>query len=242
MAMAAFEHIEHARRLTASMFRDRRARSAGPPAFAIRCFDAIGALTIGALTAPVWITAAVLIRLLDGSPVLHAGIRVGRDAEPFVLLKFRTMKTQDATSANSAAVTALGDPRVTRLGAWLRRTKIDELPQVLNVLRGDMSLVGPRPEDPRYVRLYSTEHTRLLSVKPGLTSPASIAYRNEEAVLAHARDPEVAYVEEVLPAKLALDLQWLDHRSLRNDIDVLVQTARVLGVTARHPTDGRTGR
>jgi lipopolysaccharide/colanic/teichoic acid biosynthesis glycosyltransferase len=208
--------------------------------FAVRCLDVLGALTIGLLTAPVWVAAAVLIRLCDGSPVLHAGMRVGQHAEPFVLLKFRTMTASPSAGSPTAgaAVTARGDPRVTRLGAWLRRTKVDELPQLVNVLRGEMSLVGPRPEDPRYVRLYSQEQTRLLSVKPGLTSPASIAYRDEEVVLARAHDPELAYVEEVLPAKLDLDLRWLEHRSLRTDVAVLVQTLRALGGPARQPDRG----
>ena len=190
-----------------------------------RAVDVVGALMIGLVTAPVWVFAAVVIRLTGRAPVLHRAVRVGRDAVWFTLYKFRTM---DATAG--APVTAHGDPRVTRTGSFLRRTRIDELPQLWNVVRGDMSLVGPRPEDPRYVERYSAEQRRLLSVAPGLTSPATIAYQHEEAILARYSDPERAYLEEVLPAKLALDLEWLGGRTMLGDVRVLVATVRsVLG-------------
>jgi lipopolysaccharide/colanic/teichoic acid biosynthesis glycosyltransferase len=188
-----------------------------------RAVDVVGALVIGVVTAPIWLLAAVAIRLLDGVPVLHRGVRVGRGGALFTLYKFRTMGAEMGPS-----VTTHGDVRVTPAGEVLRRTKIDELPQLWNVLQGDMSLVGPRPEDPRYVETYSPEQRRLLSVAPGLTSPATIAYQHEEAFLARCPDPERTYVEEVLPAKLALDLEWLERRSMRGDLRVLAKTVRAV--------------
>jgi lipopolysaccharide/colanic/teichoic acid biosynthesis glycosyltransferase len=200
-----------------------------------RAFDIVGALTIGVVTAPIWVSAAVVLLLTGGAPVLHRAVRVGRDGVCFTLYKFRTMNTTTGPS-----VTAHGDPRVTRTGSFLRRTRIDELPQLWNVVRGDMSLVGPRPEDPRYAERYSAEQRRLLSVAPGLTSPATIAYQHEEAILARYADPERAYLEEVLPAKLALDLQWLDGRSMLGDVRVLVATVRTVFGKGHGRTDSVT--
>jgi lipopolysaccharide/colanic/teichoic acid biosynthesis glycosyltransferase len=186
-----------------------------------RAFDVVGAVVIGLLTAPLWLLAAAVIRVRDGAPVLHRAVRVGRGGALFTLYKFRTM-----SAATGPSVTADGDARVTRVGKFLRSTKVDELPQLWNVMQGDMSLVGPRPELPRFVEHYSPEQRRLLSVAPGLTSPATIVYQHEEAFLARCPDPERAYLEEVLPAKLALDLEWLDRRSLRGDLRVLAATVR----------------
>jgi lipopolysaccharide/colanic/teichoic acid biosynthesis glycosyltransferase len=188
-----------------------------------RAFDLVAAVTIGLITAPIWVLAAAAVRLADGAPVLHHAIRVGRGGACFTLYKFRTM---DPVAGPS--VTVHGDRRITRTGSLLRRTKIDELPQLWNVVRGDMSLVGPRAEDPRYVERYTLEQRRLLSVTPGLTSPATIVYQHEGAILARYPDPERAYLEEVLPAKLALDLAWLDRRSMLADVRVLAATVRAL--------------
>jgi lipopolysaccharide/colanic/teichoic acid biosynthesis glycosyltransferase/phenylacetate-coenzyme A ligase PaaK-like adenylate-forming protein len=188
-----------------------------------RALDVVGALVIGLVTAPIWATAAVAIRISDGAPVLHRAVRVGRGGAPFTQYKFRTM-----VSAAGPSITALGDRRITPLGAFLRRTKIDELPELWNVLRGDMSLVGPRPEDPAYVERYTGEQRRLLSVAPGLTSPGTLAYQYEASILARYPDPERAYVDKVLPDKLAMDLAWLDRRSTLGDARVLATTARAL--------------
>jgi len=206
----------------------------GRSAALVRLFDVAGATLIGVVTAPLWMLVAAGVRLTEGSPVLHSAVRVGRDGAPFVLLKFRTMRPGPTPgSTHGPRITSATDRRITRLGAWLRRTKVDELPQLWNVVRGDMSLVGPRPEDPLFVGEYSDDQIRLLSVRPGLTSPATIAYRHEAQLLTGYADPERAYVEEVLPNKLSIDLAWLDHRTVRGDVGVLFATARAL--TFRQP-------
>jgi lipopolysaccharide/colanic/teichoic acid biosynthesis glycosyltransferase len=186
-----------------------------------RLVDLLGASIASVVTTPICIVAALSIKLTSRGPVFHRAARVGKDGELFTLLKFRTMRIE-----HGAAVTAAGDPRVTPIGRILRRTKIDELPQLLNVLSGDMSLVGPRPEDPRYVALYTPEQRRVLSVRPGMTSPAAVAYRREERLIRDAGgDAEQAYVEKVLPEKLKLDLDYVDNRSFWSDLVVLARTA-----------------
>ena len=179
-----------------------------------------GALLLA--TGPLLGVLALAVRATSPGPALFRHERVGRDGRPFQLLKFRTM-VADAP-ARGGALTTPGDPRITRLGAVLRRWKLDELPQLLNVLRGDMSLVGPRPEVPHYVAGYSPRQRAVLRVRPGITDPASLAYVDEAAVLARFDDCERAYVEVVLPAKLALSLDYLDRRTLRSDFGILVRT------------------
>jgi lipopolysaccharide/colanic/teichoic acid biosynthesis glycosyltransferase len=161
------------------------------------------------------------VRWDSPGPVFHRGVRVGKDGVHFRLYKFRSMRVD--AGGNGPAITAAGDPRITRSGAFLRRTKLDELPQLLNVLRGEMSLVGPRPEDPRYVALYTAEQRRVLRVRPGITGAASVAYRREENLLT-GPDWEQVYCNQVLPAKLAIDLAWLDRRTLAGDLLLLLRT------------------
>lgn len=175
------------------------------------------------VTAPVLALAAAAIKLDSPGPVLFRQERVGRDRRPLRTLKLRTMYVD--SDRKGLQVTAGNDPRITRVGRWLRRTKLDELPQLWNVVRGDMSLVGPRPEVPRYVAAYRAEWQRLLGVRPGLTDRASIAFRDEEALLALAVDRERAYVDVIMPLKLQLALRGIDERSLRSDLDVLFKTA-----------------
>lgn len=194
-----------------------------------RTFDVVVALIIAVASSPFWTLAALVIRLSEGPPVLHRAVRVGRDGRKFTLYKFRTMR-----SGLGPAITAARDPRVGRVGVVLRLIKVDELPQLWNVLRGDMSLVGPRPEDERYVARYTPEQRRLLGVRPGITSPATVAYRHEEAILARYSDPERAYEDQVLPAKLRLDLDWLKERSLLRDLKVLFDT--VVAILASAPS------
>jgi lipopolysaccharide/colanic/teichoic acid biosynthesis glycosyltransferase len=174
------------------------------------------------LFVPLMLAAALAVLVADGRPVLYRAERVGRDGRTFQLLKFRTM----TAGAAGPWVTGGADPRITPVGRVLRRTKLDELPQLVNVLRGDMNLVGPRPEDPRFVALYSPQQREVLSVRPGITSPAAVRYRHEESLLAGAGDRcDDVYVAEIMPAKLAIDLDYVRHPSLATDLAVLWQTA-----------------
>ncbi len=173
------------------------------------------------LMSPLIAIAAVAIKVDSRGPVFHRGVRVGRSGGEFRIVKLRSM----ASGAEHAgpAVTSAGDPRITRVGGILRRTKFDEIPQLWNVIRGDMSLVGPRPEHPDYVRLYTPEQRRLLSVRPGITSPTSLAMHDEEQILADHGGAS-AYAEQFMPRKLVLDLEYLDHRSLAGDLRILGRT------------------
>lgn len=172
------------------------------------------------VTAPLWPCIALAVRIETTGPVLHRAIRVGRGGRTFTLLKFRSMRV----GSGGPAVTAGSDARITRIGRLLRQTKLDELPQLLNVLRGEMSLVGPRPEDVRYVAFYSDAQRAVLGVRPGITGAAAVAYRHEEAILAQADDVERTYRCEVLPAKLALELSYLNDRGLMTDLRLIAQT------------------
>jgi lipopolysaccharide/colanic/teichoic acid biosynthesis glycosyltransferase len=190
-----------------------------------RIFDVVLA-TLGCLVAlPVFLLVALAIKLDDGGPIFYRATRVGRRGQLFRLYKFRTMRV--GADQQGPGVTTQGDTRVTRVGRWLRRTKIDELPQLLNVLANEMSLVGPRPEDPRYVALYTPEQRQILYALPGITSAASLAYRHEEQILAGA-DWETMYREKVMPAKLAIDLEYMTRRTLWTDIHVIVQTVKAV--------------
>ena len=173
------------------------------------------------LLSPVFAVIAVLIRLSSPGPVFFRGERTGRHGRPFRIVKFRTMR--EGAAAAGAGITAANDPRVTGVGRLLRRTKLDELPQLINVLRGEMSLVGPRPEDPRYVALYSEEQRRVLRVRPGITSPASFQFRNEEALLSGA-DWERKYREEVMPQKLRIDLAYVEKAGFWTDLALIWRT------------------
>ena len=189
-----------------------------------RVFDFIVAWLGLIILSPLFAVVAILIKLDSPGSVFFQGPRVGKAGRPFKIVKFRTM-VQNA-SRLGPGITLSGDPRVTRIGRWLRRTKIDELPQLWNVVCGQMSLVGPRPEDPRYVALYTDEQRRILSVRPGITSPASIQFRHEEALLP-VGDVD-AYVQSLMPAKLQMDLEYLDHRTFFSDFYVLLRTASKL--------------
>ena len=170
---------------------------------------------------------ALAIRLDSPGPVFFRQQRVGRHGRLFGIHKFRTMRV-DAERLG-LPITVGHDPRVTRLGHWLRRHKLDELPQLIDVLLGDMSLVGPRPEVPRYVALYPPAlRERVLSVRPGITDPVSLAHLDEAARLAAAADPEREYIEVILPAKLAAAAAYADSASWRTDLAVIWRTLRVL--------------
>ena len=151
-----------------------------------RCFDLVIGSVLLVVLCPLLVLIAVTVAATSGRPVIYRARRVGRGGQSFLLLKFRTMRVGIA----GPAITGREDPRITPIGAVLRRTKLDELPQLLNVLRGDMSLVGPRPEDPRFAAGYSPEQREVLSIRPGITSPAAVRYRDEETLL-KGGDPKV---------------------------------------------------
>jgi lipopolysaccharide/colanic/teichoic acid biosynthesis glycosyltransferase len=183
--------------------------------------------TIGLLLlSPVLIVLALIIKLDDGGPVFYRARRIGRDGHEFALLKFRSMIA--GADKRGDGLTTMNDSRVTPMGSFLRRRKLDELPQLFNVLVGDMSFVGPRPEDPRYVEIYTAEQRRVLSTRPGITSPASIKFRNEETLLG-GDNWEKKYMDEILPKKLAIELAYLPERTTWSDIRIIVRTLGVMG-------------
>lgn len=188
-----------------------------------RLFDLLLS-TLGLLVlAPVLLLIAVWVKLDSPGPVMFRQERVGRHGQPFRIHKFRTMRHEPA--GQGLQITVGADRRITRVGAFLRASKLDELPQLLDVWLGDMSLVGPRPEVPRYVAHYPAAlRDKVLSVRPGITDIASIEYRDESAVLARAADPEQAYIHEVLPHKLALAARYVDESSLWLDVRLIGRT------------------
>ncbi len=187
-----------------------------------RAFDLAVALPALVLLAPVFAVMALLIWLDDGGPVFFRQERVGRGSRPFRIWKFRTM-VHDAED-RGPQLTVSADRRITRSGRLLRRCKLDELPQLLNVVSGEMSLVGPRPEVPRYVQFYTDEQRRVLDLVPGITDPASICYRHEGRILARAPDAERAYLDQVMPEKLRITLEYADRASLWNDFLTVQRT------------------
>lgn len=173
--------------------------------------------------APLLLLIALLIKLDSPGPVMFRQERVGRYGQPFRIHKFRTMRHEPA--GQGLQITVGADRRITRVGGFLRASKLDELPQLLDVWLGDMSLVGPRPEVPRYVAHYPADvRDKVLSVRPGITDIASIEYRDESVVLARAADPEHAYIHEVLPHKLALAAQYVDRSSVALDLWLIWRT------------------
>lgn len=186
-----------------------------------RMLDVIGATTGLVVLSPVLIAVGIAVKLYDGGPIFYRATRVGKDGTLFRVYKFRTMVVD--AHRRGPGITALADPRITPVGRWLRRTKLDELPQLINVLKGEMSLVGPRPEDPRYVALYTVEQRRILMVRPGITSAASLAYRYEEQLLA-GPEWEALYRCKVMPEKLTIDLHYLSRRTLWTDVCLILKT------------------
>ena len=186
------------------------------------------ALTLAALplALPLMAAIALWVRLDSPGPALFRQERLGRGGVPFRIHKFRTMHVHDGSGP---LITARDDARISRAGRWLRATKLDELPQLIDVLKGDMSLVGPRPEVPRYMALYPDEaRQRILSVRPGITDRAAIEFRDEAALLAEAADLERVYVERVMPVKQRYYLDYVAQRTLIGDLRILFDTVRAL--------------
>lgn len=192
-----------------------------------RLFDLLLAALGLLLLAPLLLAVALWIKLDSRGPVLFRQERVGRFGRPFLIHKFRTMRVE--APALGPQITVGADARITRAGRFLRASKLDELPQLWDVLRGAMSLVGPRPEVPRYVALYPAELRELvLSVRPGITDPASLRFRHESELLAQAADPEREYVEVVLPAKLRLAADYVRQAGLLADLRLILATLGAL--------------
>lgn len=192
-----------------------------------RLFDLLGAALALALLAPGWVVIALWIKLDSPGPVFFRQQRVGRHGRPFTIHKFRTM-VADAP-LRGPPLTIGHDARITRAGACLRRSKLDELPQLLDVLAGHMSLVGPRPEVPAYVARYPDDLRRqVLAVRPGITDPVSLEFADESALLARAADPEREYVEVLLPKKLRAAAAYAEQATLATDLRVIGRTLRVL--------------
>ena len=188
-----------------------------------RAFDLVVSGLALVVALPILAIVALVVRFDTPGPILFRQVRVGRYGRPFEILKFRTMAYRPATIGHE--ITFHRDPRITRSGTFLRHWKLDELPQLWNVFRGDMSIVGPRPEVPRYVALYSEQDRALvLSVRPGITDPASIKYRSESEMLSGADDPEKLYREVILPDKVSLAVEYARTVSLGRDIAIIGQT------------------
>ena len=189
-----------------------------------RLFDLVCALIGVVILTPFFLSIALIIILDSKGGVFYRQIRVGKGGKDFGLLKFRTM----GLNADKEGLLTVGmkDNRVTRIGYYLRKYKLDELPQLFNVLYGDMSLVGPRPEVRKYVDLYNDEQKKVLTISPGITDLASIEYFNENEILGKSSNPEETYIQEIMPAKLALNLKYIASRGLLTDFKIILRTVK----------------
>jgi len=195
--------------------------------FAKRGFDVLVACLGLLISTPVLAACAIAIKLDSAGPVFFRQTRVGRHGRPFQILRLRSMT--NPSGKHGPKLTVSGDPRITRVGRWLRAAKLDELPQLYNVLHGEMSLVGPRPEVPEYVANYTSRQKQILNFKPGITGPASIDCIREEALLSAVEDPEMFYRQHLLPRKLELDLHYCNRADLVSDLQLLAMTLLRVG-------------
>jgi lipopolysaccharide/colanic/teichoic acid biosynthesis glycosyltransferase len=187
-----------------------------------RIFDLIFSLFGLVVCFPMFIIAAILIKLDSKGPVFFRQERVGKNFKSFKMYKFRTMKND--AGGNGPMITVGGDSRITRIGRFLRKHKIDELPQLFNVLKGEMSFVGPRPEVKEYVHLYKSDYKKLLSIRPGITDPASIQYSDEESHLSLSENWEEEYTKKILPEKINLSLRYIENHTIITDLKLIVKT------------------
>ena len=187
-----------------------------------RTFDLIVSSLGLLILSPLFLVLALWIKCDSPGPILYRQRRVGRGNKDFWLFKFRSMRV----GADKAGLITIGghDPRVTRSGYYIRKYKLDELPQLINVFCGNMSLVGPRPEVRKYVDLYTSEQLKVLQVRPGITDPASIRYRNENELLSQVSDPERYYRDVIMPDKLRINLEYITHASFKNDLQIIFHT------------------
>ncbi len=187
-----------------------------------RLFDILFSLTMLLVLSPLMLGIALCIAFDSRGGIFFRQIRVGLGGKEFGLFKFRTMRP--ASESKGQLTVGMNDSRITKVGLVLRKYKIDELPQLLNILIGHMSVVGPRPEVPRYVNMYTAEQKRVLDVRPGLTDYASLEYFKENELLAQSADPEKTYIEEVMPAKLSLNMKYISQMGLATDIKIIWRT------------------
>ncbi len=202
-----------------------------------RSFDLAASVSGLLVLFPLMLLIAILVKAEDGGGVFFRQERVGRGGRPFRMWKFRTMIPY--ASALGPSLTVAGDRRITRVGGWLRAHKLDELPQLFNVVAGEMTLVGPRPEVPRYVDMYTPEQRSVLDLEPGITDRASIMFADESALLAGQDDPEGYYIEKVIPEKIRINLEYADQATSLSDLRVLLETAGYVG-SLGHPRQGGT--
>jgi lipopolysaccharide/colanic/teichoic acid biosynthesis glycosyltransferase len=188
----------------------------------VRFLDIIFSITAAVILSPVFLIIAAIIKIDSAGPVFFIQERIGRNFRPFRLYKFRTMNNYPGDE--SLITIGVRDPRITKVGYYLRRIKLDELPQVINVIKGDMSIVGPRPEVRKYVELYTEEQKRVLVVKPGITDYASIEFRNENELLSGIENPDDYYIKVIMPEKLKLNLQYLSNRSVKQYLRIIFLT------------------
>ncbi len=183
-------------------------------------FSAFGLIVLS----PLFLIIAIWIKLDSKGPVFYKQVRVGKNSKDFQIIKFRSMQI----NAEKGRLITIGqrDPRITSSGYYIRKYKLDELPQLINVLKGEMSFVGPRPEVRKYVALYNTEQQKVLSVQPGITDIASIKYKNENELLATAADPDKTYIEKIMPDKLKYNLEYIEQQSFLFDLKIIFKTLK----------------
>ena len=200
-----------------------------------RSFDVLVSLVGLLLLIPLFFICFVVIKLTSRGPVFYKGKRVGKGGNIFLMHKFRSMFVN--ADKMGTDLTPQGDPRVTKVGKFLRKTKIDELPQIIDVLKGNMSLVGPRPESPLYARYYNERQKRVLEVRPGIVGPTQIKYRYEELLLKGKEDPDKYYIRELMPKKLEMDLNYIENRSFLIDIVILFKALFAVGMIGGRKKD-----
>lgn len=189
-----------------------------------RTFDIIFSAAGLIILSPLFLLISLIIKIDSRGPVFYRQIRVGKDSEDFLLYKFRSMRLY---SDKDGLLTVGGkDPRITKSGYYIRKYKLDELPQLINVLKGEMSFVGPRPEVRKYVDLYNENQKQVLRIKPGITDNASIIYRNENDLLKESSDPESLYINEIMPDKLKINLEYIDKNSFASDLKIIFKTIK----------------
>ncbi|HEY8365764.1 MAG TPA: sugar transferase [Bacteroidia bacterium] len=187
-----------------------------------RLFDIVSSLLVLIIFSPVFLIISLIIAIGSKGGVFYKQERIGRNGKPFLLYKFRSMRPN---SDKASLITVGGrDSRITREGYFLRKYKLDELPQLINILKGEMSVVGPRPEVKKYVDLYTEEQRKVLSVRPGLTDWASLYYIDENELLGKSSDPEKTYIDEIMPAKLELNMKYIQEAGLLTDLEIIFKT------------------